>query len=165
MHLGEGMKFKDYAKTEEPALEIFSVTLDRVFDEGDETTEHLDRIGSEARLVYLLWCFDGEILNGGFDQLFFNSLGDHCFEILDSLCEVGALVSSKLLRKAMTWFPESRPSPDREERWRQLEPFREDVKYEEALNELDDKFYEYEDNLAELLHTYVRDNLEASINE
>ncbi|MGU5551610.1 DMP19 family protein [Aeromonas hydrophila] len=39
----------------------------------------------EAQLVYLLWYFYGEVHNGGFDQLFFNSLGDHCLEILAGL--------------------------------------------------------------------------------
>jgi len=164
MHYGDRVKFKDFSNADEPALEIFNVCLDTVFDEGDGNTEHLDRIGPEARLVYLLWCFDGEVHNGGFDQLFFNSLGDHCFEILEGLRKVGAPISAQLLEQAMAWFPDSKPSSDREERWQQLEPFEDDEKYEAQLGELDDKFYKYEDNLAELLHKYVRDNLAANIN-
>lgn len=158
------MKFKDYSSVDEPALEVFNVCLDVVFDGGDGNTEYLDRISPEARLVYLLWCFDGEIHNGGFDQLFVNSLGDHCFEILEGLRKVDAQISAQLLEQAVSWFPDSKPASDREERWKQLKPFEGDEKYESALGDLDDKFYKYEDNLVELLHKYVRDNLDASIN-
>lgn len=95
--------------------------------------------------------------------MFFNSLGDHCLEIHDALNKIGASVSAQLLEKAMTWFSESKPSSDREERWKQLEPYEDNNEYADALDELDQKFYEYEDNLAGLLHDYVRNNPEANI--
>jgi len=158
------VKFRDYSNADEPALEIFNLCLKTVFDEDDGNTEHLDRIGPEARLVYLLWCFDGEVHNGGFEQLFFNSLGDYCFEILEGLHKIGAQVSAQLLEQAMAWFPGSKPSSDRGERWQQLESFKEDENYEAQQGELDDEFYKYEDNLAELLHKYVRENPGVSIN-
>jgi len=150
------MKFSEFIEREEPAYEVFDQSMNIVFDKDDGNIEYLERISKEARLVYLLWCFDGEIHNGGFDQLFFNSLGDHCSEILDSLQFVGAVKSVELLKKAMAWFPNSLPSTDREKRWQQMEPYEDDEEYEEALDQLDDQFYKYEDNLAELLNQYVR---------
>jgi len=156
--------FSDFADNEEPAFGVFNTCHKIVFAGSDGNTEYLERLGPEARLVYLLWCFDGEVHNGGFDQLFFNSLGDHCFEILEGLQKLKATNSSALLKKAMRWFPGSQPSIDRKVRWKQLEPYEGDEKYEASLNELDTEFYKYEDNLAELLHNYVRANKGAPLN-
>ena len=159
----EVLTFGYFARTEEPAYEVFQSCLKIVFDLGDGTTEYLERLGSQARLVYLLWCFDGEVYNGGFDQLFFNSLGNHCLEILVGLKKVGAVDSAMLLQKAITWFPESNPSPSRAERWKQLEPYQHNSDYSNALNDLDFAFYQYEANLASLLHQYVRENTDAGL--
>lgn len=157
------MKFSDFSNNEEPAFDLFNACHEIVFAGSDGNTEYLERIGPEARLVYLLWCFDGEVHNGGFDQLFFNSLGDHCLEILGGLKKLNATKSFSLLEKAMSWFPESKPSTNRERRWEQLKPYEDDEKYESALEELDTEFYKYEDNLANLLHNFVRANRDAKV--
>jgi hypothetical protein len=158
------LKFADFFENDEPAYDVFYACHKIVFAGSDGGTEYLERIGPDARLVYLLWCFDGEVHNGGFDQLFFNSLGDHCLEILDGLRRIRANKSTELLEKALSWFPESMPSSDRETRWKQLEQYENDEKYESGLDDLDKEFYKYEDNLAELLHNFVRSNKEASVN-
>jgi hypothetical protein len=150
--------FGDLIDNEEPALNVFEHCHEIVFAGSDGNTEFLERISPEARMVYLLWCFDGEVHNGGFDQFFFNSLGDHCSEILDGLRKIKANNSLSLLEKAIGWFPDSNPSKDREERWKQLEPYEDNEQYETALDNLDTEFYQYEDNLSELLHNYVKKN-------
>ncbi len=157
------MKFEELVNSSEPALELFGACHDHVFDEDNDEEEYLDRIGKEARLVYLLWCFDGEIHNGGFDQFFFNSLGNHSSEILDYLKQINATKSALLLTKAMEWFPQSNPSSDREKRWVQLEKYEDNESFENSLNALDAEFYKYEDNLAQLLHEYVKENPKAEI--
>jgi hypothetical protein len=124
------VKFIEFLEKEDPAYEIFRACLSIVFDKGDGVTEHIERLSNESKIVYLLWCFDGEIHNGGFDQLFTNSLGNHCQEILEGLTIVGAETSSKLLSQAMSWFPNSAPSTDRMERWNQREIFGESQEYE-----------------------------------
>lgn len=112
----------------------------------------------------MLWCFDGEVHNGGFDLLFFNSLGDHCLEMLAGIKKVNAIKSYGLLEKAMRCFPESKPSLGREKTWKQLARYKGDENYEADLESLDTEFYTYEDNLAELLHKFVRENKAASLN-
>ena len=72
------LKFSHYANNEEPAFDVFTECHKIVFKGSDGNTEYLERLSEEAKLVYLIWCFDGEVHNGGFDQLFFNSLGNHC---------------------------------------------------------------------------------------
>ena len=157
------MKFSELLDREQPAYEVFSLALDAVFDEGDGCTEHIDRLSKEARLVYLLWCFDGEIHNGGFDQLFVNSLGNHCLEIHDGLLTIEANNSLFLLKQAMAWFPNSSPSPDRQERWNQHEKFCEKEEYLVKVDSLDKEFYEYKDNLTSRLDEYVKSNQNAAI--
>ena len=155
--------FADLHGEDDPAYEVFRLALAAVFDRGDGTTEHIERLTPEARLVYLLWCFDGEIHNGGFDHLFTNSLGDYCKEILLELQLVGAVEAFVLLEQAISWFPQGSPSTDRKTRWKQHDTFSEDPNYDVAIDKLSEKFYEYNDNLASLINAYVNANPEAAI--
>jgi len=155
--------FADAVALDEPAYAVFKAALDVVFDKGDGVTEHIDRLSPEARLVYLLWCLDGEIHNGGFDQLFTNSLGNHCVEILGHLQTIGAGKSHDLLSKAVSWFPNSLPSSDRRVRWSQRQAFSGTPEYEAEMDRLDVEFYKYEDNLVSLLNSYVAEHPNASI--
>ena len=157
------MRFVDALKQDDPAYAVFSAALDSIFDKEDGVTEHINRLSEEARLVYLLWRLDGEIHNGGFDQLFTNSLGNHCFEILGHLKTVGAWNSYKLLAKAVSWFPDSSPSQDREARWSQYESFSDNPRYQAEMDQLDAEFYKYEDNLASLINAYVAQHPNASV--
>ncbi|ABK98563.1 DMP19 family protein [Pelobacter propionicus] len=152
---GHKMQFHHYHGLEDPAYEIFRAALDTVYDKGNGKNEHIERLSKECRLVYLLWCFDGEIHNGGFDQLFTNSLGNHCLEILQDLDVIGAKKSYDLLRIALSWFPNSSPSTNRRERWTQYELFSEQQKYQTDMDRLDKEFYKDEDKLANLICDYV----------
>jgi len=157
------MKFKEFTEFDDPADEIFQNILDVIFDEGDEDTIHLSRLSDEAKVVYFTWWCDAEIHNGGFDQFFFNFSGDHTKETMEALEVIGASVSLSLFNKALTWFPNSTPNPDREKRWKELEAYENSDQYEKAMDELDTKFYEYEDNIVELVNSYVISNPNANI--
>lgn len=64
--------------------------------------------------------FETEVMNGGVDQYFYNSAGDHAAECLEALEAINAKGSSGLLKLACDLFPEGRPSPNREDRQEQL---------------------------------------------
>ena len=117
--------------------------------------EHINRLSRESRIVYLLWNIDGEIHNGGFDQLFCNSLGDYCLEILGYLEELGALKSYILLSKAISLFPNSLPANNRQERWSQLNSFSSSSQYQMEIDQLNSEYWKYEDKLNDLLDSYV----------
>ena len=157
------MQFSDFSKSDDPANEIFLAALSVVYDKDDGRTEHLDRLSNEARVVYLLWCFDGEVHNGGFDQLFTNSLGNNCQEISNSLLVLNAKNSYRLLSLALSWFPDSNPSKDRVLRYEQYEKFSENAEYQKQIELLDNEFYLYEDNLVSLVNSYVVSNPNAKI--
>jgi hypothetical protein len=150
-------------KEDNPANVVFMVALNTVYDKGDNVTEHIHRLSLEARLVYLLCCFNGEIHNGGFDQLFTNSLGKHCIEILAHLESVGACKSHALLTRAIAWFPDALPSKDRMTRWLQYESFSEKPEYKAEMEYLDAEFYKDEDLLVSRINAYVARHPTASI--
>ena len=156
------MHFSDVLEQEDPAYAIFTSALEIAFDANDAVTEHIDRLSPEARLVYLVWCLDGEIHNGGFDQFFYNSLGDHWEELLSHLDTIGAVTSKRLLTQAVSIFPDSAPAKDREERVQQLKRL-DDAEVEALLSDLDEQFWKYEDNICHRVSEFVSKHRNATI--
>jgi hypothetical protein len=156
------MRFSDVLQQEDPVYAIFTSALEIAFDVDDAVTEHIDRLSSEARLVYLVWCLDGEIHNGGFDQFFYNSLGDHWAELLSHLDTIGAVTSKRLLTQAVSIFPDSAPAKNREERFKQLKRL-DDGEVEALLSDLDEEFWRYEDDLARRVNDFVMKHPNATI--
>lgn len=101
--------------------------------------------------------------NGGFDQLFTNSLGNHCLEILKNLEIVGAVNSHRLLTRAISWFLDSSPSTDWAVRWSQHKSFSDSPIYEAEIDRLDTEFWEYKDDLTALINAYVAKHPDASV--
>lgn len=156
------MRFSDVLQQQDPAYAIFTSALETVFDDDDAETEHIDRLSPEARLVYLVWCLDGEIHNGGFDQFFYNSLGDHWSELLSHLNTIGAVTTKRLLTHAISIFPSSAPSTNREERFEQLNRL-DDGEVETLFSDLDEEFWRYEDDLAQRVSDFVMKHPSATI--
>ena len=107
-------------------------------------------------------CVDGierEVSSGGFENYFASASGDHALDCVDALDEIGAHAAAELLRRALTIFGAGGPDPDREERALQLEGLGERVPAK--LEPLDDTFFDYSDDLAELTRAFVRANVKA----
>lgn len=149
------MRFSEFFHQEEAAYAVFTSAMEIVFDADDAVTEHIDRLSTEARLVYLVWCLDGEIHNGGFDQFFYNSLGNYSLELLDHLETVGAVKSRELLSRAIALFPGATPATDRETRFEQLKNL-DSPEFQAFLSDLDEQFWEYQDNLGSRVEAFVR---------
>ena len=99
-----------------------------------------------------------EVNNGGFSQFFLNSSGDNAHETVLSLKAIGADKTADLLQKAIDQFPSKTISKDRDKRTEIVEEIEETA--EEVWNDLDQKFYEYEDDLNTLNIEYVRKHKE-----
>ena len=106
--------------------------------------------------AYCVDCLEREVNNGGFDQFFANSSGDTSPETITALGRMRAYHTADLVRRAIAVFPNGQPSPDRNTRYDQIEAVR--PKAEEVWGELDAAFYEYRDDLAQLLREYVSAN-------
>lgn len=161
---GKNLQFREFIHLQDPPYEIFRMALKMVFDQGDASNQqHLERLSDECRVIYLLGCFSGEIYNGGFDQFFTNSSGNHALEVLEGLGTVGATNAGNLLRQALRWFPDSSPATDRERRWQQYQAFSRLTAYQEEMDALDKAFYEDQDNLDQLISAYVDQHQNAFI--
>jgi hypothetical protein len=95
-----------------------------------------------------------EINNGGFNQYFINSSGDFAHETIHSLKTIGANHTADILQSAIDQFPDKKVPSDRDERIDLVGQIEETAN--EKWEELDQKFFEYKDDLNSLNIEYVK---------
>jgi hypothetical protein len=106
------------------------------------------------RVIACLTELEMEVNNGGFDQYYWNSPGDHAHNAVAALRELGAQHTAGLLAEANAVFGARGPDPDRERRWTQMDGVAEEARARWA--DLDAVFYEYKDKLTRMAATYIR---------
>lgn len=94
---------------------------------------------------------EAEVNNGGFDQYFFNSAGGNAAAAIEALDALGAHKTANIVRRACAKFPGGMPPSNRTERQGPLETVSPDS---DAFEDVDDAFYEYEDDLVGLVRTF-----------
>jgi uncharacterized protein DUF4375 len=108
------------------------------------------------RVIACLTEIEMEVNNGGFNQYYWNSPGDHSLEAAAALKELGAQHTAALLTEANAAFGSGGPDSDRERRWAQMKALGESASVK--WGELDGAFYEYKDDLSKLAARYIRSN-------
>lgn len=151
------MKFSEAAKAEEPTFAVYNEVNKLIFNEG-EGREYMDRVSKEAAMIFKLYCFEGEILNGGMDQLFFNSAGDYIGDIIEGLEFYAAESYLNCLNRTLKFFPNHMPSKNRELRQKQLRAIEENQEYRTAVNEAETEFYCHKDGLVEKMDKFIIQN-------
>lgn len=116
--------------------------------------DNLDRLTQPQKNFFFNQNLEREINNGGFNQFFYNSSGDYSHETLTSLQAIGANKTADILRQAIDQFPNSTVPKDRQERQSDLEQI--EANANEVWEQLDQRFYAYEDDLNELNLKYVK---------
>lgn len=116
-------------------------------------------LSAPERTVYMAYFMDAEVHNGGFDQYFFNSQGNHSAETVKALEAVGASRSANHLRRARALFKPEAPSPDRDVRWAQMDRIPKATR--EQWNAMDEAYYASDENVMALVCAYVRAHPEA----
>ncbi|HZZ73532.1 MAG TPA: DMP19 family protein [Pirellulales bacterium] len=111
------------------------------------------------RMFLCIWGLEGEVNNGGFDQYYFNTAGDHALDAVKSLQAIGANHTAELVKAVNGLFGSGGPPSVREERQEQLRALRDPVA--EKMAEADQEFSKDRDNLEELLTAFVSQNLAA----
>lgn len=107
-------------------------------------------------IVELVDRLDAEVNNGGFDQFFFNSSGDHAIETIQALKHVGAIRTAELVQLACDRFPQGSPPAEiSTRRTLMLESVSPDA---DAFEDLDSRFYEYDEPLLDLIDTFKEKN-------
>ena len=129
-----------------------------LYDKIEEKCDYGDDMGQLnecERVFYINQKLITEVNNGGFSQYFYNYSGDFANEIIDKVSKIKAYGFAEICKKALEVFNGEVPT-DIEERRKFLDEL-EDV---EIFEELDDAFYDYEDenDLDQLNFAYIQEN-------
>jgi hypothetical protein len=107
---------------------------------------------NEQKTFYYNQNLEREVNNGGFNQYFFNSAGKFAMETIESLKAIGAHRTKDILQTAINQFHGNIPADPRE-RQEKLEQIDEGI-----WEELDTKFFAYEDDLNSLNFEYIKNH-------
>jgi hypothetical protein len=113
-----------------------------------------DDLSESDRVLVTIWGLEADVNNGGFDQYFFNSSGDHAFFAERALRLIAALKMADIVARAVALFGADGVPRDRYERQEAHEQVR--VRGEDLLDDLDRQFYSYPDDLSALVEAYLR---------
>lgn len=134
---------------EEAVMAIYDLLLP-VFNENKELLSR-----EELNFCYIE-VLETEVNSGGFNSFFSNEYGDYVEHILKALDEVGSVEFKGILKEAMEVFGEVYFSL-LEEREHLIEVNEDD--YEIVWEDLEEKFYQYNENIHQLLLDYVEKNI------
>ncbi|WP_210465765.1 DMP19 family protein [Rufibacter roseolus] len=118
--------------------------------------EKMDALSQPQKLFFFNQNLEREINNGGFNQFYYNSSGDFAHQTVESLNAIGADKTAEILKKANGQFPNQTVPKDRAERQEIVEQIEEEANV--VWEELDQQFFDYEDDLNSLNLEFVRKN-------
>lgn len=132
---------------------VFWIVKDSFDEELDKKLAELPEI---LRYSYLIYQYECEINNGGFDQFFFNSIGYEVFEIQKALEYFGLIKNKEILDKAIELLKTKIDLKD----YKKLSASR-DLPTEEIeteLQKLDSLFYKYPEKIMETVNSVIDKN-------
>lgn len=103
-----------------------------------------------------IWTLEADVNNGGFDQYYLNSSGDHAWYAPRALEAVGAATIASIVTEANAVFGADGPPADRDARLEALEALEPEAR--QRWGELDERFFEYPDDLTGCLYAFVQAN-------
>ncbi|MRM82662.1 DMP19 family protein [Riemerella anatipestifer] len=116
--------------------------------------DRLDKLTEPQKQFYYNQCLEREVNNGGFNQYFVSPSGEFAHQTLHSLIDIGAETTAGILQKAIEQFPNKKVPTDRDERIDLVEEIEEVAN--EVWENLDEKFFEYADDLNTLNLDFVK---------
>ena len=130
------------------------IELDNFIGELCSYGDEMAVLTEPQKQFYYNQCLEREVNNGGFSQYFYNSSGGFAHQTVISLRTIGANITAEILQNAIDQFPNKNVPQDRAERQDILEKIQDTA--EPIWEELDKKFFEYQDDLNTL--NFVRQN-------
>ncbi len=110
--------------------------------------------------IYVTALLDNEVLNGGFQQFFWNSSGAFALMALEGLERLGAPKHAAVLQSAIATFEAERPVFDSYRALDTSDAFSESVKHS-SLGVIDEQYYDLGfDALTDIQASYIRSHLE-----
>lgn len=136
----------------------FVIAMKEYLDEKTQYGEDMSVLSEAERIFYITQTLEMEVNNGGFSQFFYNSSGDFANELVSAFAAIGAAATADICRKAINAFGRDIPV-DADERQEMLDEL-ESAEIDEILEECDDAFFAYEEDLNELNYSFVMKNKE-----
>ena len=113
-----------------------------------------EELTEPERVFVAVWTLEADVNNGGFDQYYLNSSGDHAWFAPTALRAIGAEQAAAIVEKANAEFGPDGPPRDHEIRLAEFDEV--SVKAAKRWDDLDQAFYAYPDDLTALLGAYVQ---------
>lgn len=126
-------------------------------DYGDD----MEVLSRQERIFFITQKLEMEVNNGGFNQFFFNTCGMFNEELVAAFEEIEASATAEICERALEALGDDLPDVDSDEWEDALDELLDSDDVNEILEECDDAFYEYEDDLDELNYEYVMENKDA----
>ena len=123
-----------------------------------EMDKKLQKLPLAIKYAYLVYTYECEINNGGFDQFYFNSIGYEVFEIQKGLEFFGLINNKMLLDKSLELLKQKIDIKNYYELSSKQELPTED--FEEEFNELNSQFYDYPEKIEEIINEYLNKHRE-----
>lgn len=136
----------------------FVIAMTEHLNEKTQYGEDMSVLSDAERIFYITQTLEMEVNNGGFSQFFYNSSGDFSNELVGAFTAIGANTTAAICRKAIDAFGRDIPV-DRDARQEMLDELERDG-LDEILEECDDAFFAYEENLNELNYNFAMKNRE-----
>ena len=133
----------------------FVVAMVEHLDAKTQYGDDMAVLSDAERVFYITQTLEMEVNNGGFSQFFYNSSGSLSNELVNAFTAIGAAATAAICQKAVAAFGCDIPA-DREER----EELLDELEIDDILEECDDAFYDYEDDLNELNYNFAMKNRE-----
>lgn len=132
------------------------IAQDNYISELSNYGANIEELSEAQKIFYFNQNLEREVNNGGFRQYFYNSSGDFSHETINALKEIGATKTASILQKAIDQFPNKLVPSNREERINTIKKI-EDIA-SNIWNELENDFYNYEDDLNALNYEFIKKN-------
>ncbi|WP_444996089.1 DMP19 family protein [Aliikangiella sp. IMCC44359] len=138
---------------------IIDYIYSKIGDDYDNQYNIVKGLSKGFQAIFTTWWVEAEVNNGGYNQYFWNSTGEFAFEALYGFREIGAPKNALLMEQAIKIAIKEIPKMKKYREKGTLEAFSETYKHTE-LNDLDDEFFKYPEDLSKLRISYIRSNPE-----
>jgi len=151
--------------TRTPDKDLILVVLGYIAKEwkdGEKPDDLFNRLPKGFELVsYTLNVLNAQISNGGFNQFFYNGYGEDIPKLLEYLSEIKAHKHLDILEKAIAIYNAEKQNLELQNLYssKTLETFSASYKLTN-LNDLDDEWYNIEQELFDSIVRYIRENPE-----
>ena len=115
--------------------------------------DRAEKLNPHERVILVVRLVEDEVNNGGFSQFIYNSSGSFAGDVVASMTAIGAVKTAEICQRALSAFGTEIPV-DREARQALLDQ-KEEEGIDEILDECDDSFYAYEEDLIRLCCAYI----------